>query len=135
MTGIKKHIAAALASLLTLTACTTAAASEPARLESPDEASISRLKAVLADALGRDTIRLGAGDLAADTTVTVLPPPPGPLETHSLATPIPFDIVMEGSQCYVIRRATSERYRLNGVDCVPAGQIPLAPVEDEQPGE
>lgn len=130
MTRLDRHTALALAALLTLSACTTASASEPARLESPDERSISRLKAVLAEAVGRENIRLGAGDLAMDTSVVVLPPPSGPLETHRTAIPIPFDIVMEASQCFVIRRATGERYKLNGVDCVAAETVP-ATIEDQ----
>ncbi|MEQ9317395.1 MAG: hypothetical protein RLN72_16210 [Henriciella sp.] len=120
MTRLDRHSAVALAALLSLSACTTASASEPARLESPDEASISRLKAVLAQAVGQEHIRLGAGDLSIDTSITVLPPPPGPLETHSVATPVPFDIIVVTGQCYVVRRSTGERYKLTGVDCVPA---------------
>ncbi|MEM5518453.1 hypothetical protein WNY37_15965 [Henriciella sp. AS95] len=113
-----------LASLNLLTGCTTAQTSQPATLTRSDDATLSRVKSVLAEAMGRQNIRLGAGDLTEETSVTVLPPNLGPLETNSPAIPVPFDIVTDGRHCFVVRRETGEKYRLSDVDCVAAGVEP-----------
>lgn len=107
------------ATLGLVTACTTAEPAEPATLANSDEVTLSRLKSTLAEVLGRQDIRLGAGDLTEETTITVLPPPPGPLETHSTAVPIPFDIVTDGKACFVVRRETGETFRVKGISCEP----------------
>ncbi|WP_370235708.1 MULTISPECIES: hypothetical protein [Henriciella] len=115
-----KLILSAIATLNLVTACTTAQTSEPATLTRSDDTTLSRVKSVLAEAMGRNDIRLGAGDLTEETSLTVLPPSLGPLETSSPAIPIPFDIVTDGRHCFVVRRETGEKYRLSDVNCVAA---------------
>lgn len=98
-------------------ACQTASTQEPATLNAGDEATLSRIKATLSEAVGRAQIKLGPEDLATSTTISVLPPPLGPNETHSTAMPTVFDIVTNGKSCFAIRRETGNSYRLDGVSC------------------
>lgn len=114
-------VAIALGLGLGAAGCETAAMTGPARIEPLDEANLSALRAALGEALGRARVELGPENLAASSSVSVLPPPPGPLETHSLARPAVFDLVLEDGVCLAIARESGERVRLTGVGCVPAG--------------
>ncbi|WP_300380184.1 hypothetical protein [Henriciella sp.] len=100
-------------------ACQTGGERVPATLTSPDEATLASVKEVLSDALGRARIRLGPEDLTASTSLSVLPPPLGPNETRSPAVPTHFDIVTNGSACFLVRQETGESYRLDGISCQP----------------
>ena len=110
---------AALASLLLVCACQTASSRVPATLENTDESTLSRVKAILADAVGRAQIHLGPEDLSTSTTLSVLPPAPGPQETHSTALPSVFDLVTNGEDCFLVSRNSQESYRLKGIGCRP----------------
>ena len=102
-----------------LVACETHAALAPAVLETADDETIMALKAVLADAVGRATVELGAGDPTIDSVISVLPPPPGPGEDRSLATPTIFDLVLIDGACVVMERETGAQYPLEGIACRP----------------
>jgi hypothetical protein len=88
----------------------------PAVLASAED--IPALKAALAGAMGRARIELGAGDPTREPVVAVLPPPLGPNEDRSPATPALFDLVLRGGDCYAVRRDTGEETALAGVECV-----------------
>ncbi|MEM7768430.1 MAG: hypothetical protein AAF253_13245 [Pseudomonadota bacterium] len=115
-----------LASLFVgLAACQTLPMDDtPARLADTRPETITTLKAGLAKAVGRARITLGPEDLATSTSVSVLPPPPGPHETRSLARPDTFDLVISGTDpetCLAIHRETGSRHPLPTLSCRPAG--------------
>ena len=118
MTGKTLSLALACCASLLTGACQTSGATRPATLETADEATLARVKAVAAEAVGRAQIRLGAGDLTETSTLTVLPPPLGPNETASPAMPTVFDIVTHGSDCLLVNRSTGEQFMIEGVSCV-----------------
>ncbi len=105
---------------LCMAGCQSMAAETPAVLTAADEASMTRLRAVLGDAVGRANVTLGPGDVTQTSTISVLPPPLGPLETNSTAQPILFDIILRGETCVVVRRDTGAAFELAGVSCRPA---------------
>jgi hypothetical protein len=90
---------------------------KPAVLTNASPETMEIVTGVLAAAVDRAQIELGAGDLTQDTFVSVLPPPPGPLEGNSPALPAVFDIILMDGDCYVQDRATGTMYPLNGVEC------------------
>lgn len=107
-------------SLFALPACQTHADMTPATLTTDDAASIASLKTVLAEAVGRANIQIAETDLTTATHVSVLPPPPGEFETHSVAMPVTFDIVLEQGVCTLVRRDTGEHHAAPGLACRPA---------------
>ncbi len=102
-----------------LSACQTMPQREPARLETADAENVEALRQALAAAVGQANAELGAGDLADLSTIAVLPPPLHPLETHSLAMPVLFDLVIEKGRCLAVHQGTGEATKLPGVRCVP----------------
>jgi hypothetical protein len=107
-------------SLLALPSCQTHADMTPATLSTVDTANIAILKTVLGKAMGRADIQIAATDLTAVTHVSVLPPPPGEFETHSVAMPVAFDIVLDKGVCGLLRRDTGEYHAAPGLACRPA---------------
>jgi hypothetical protein len=107
-------------SLFALPACQTHADMTPATLSTVDAASIAILKTALGEAMGRANIEIAAADLTTATHVSVLPPPPGEFETHSVAMPVAFDIVLHDGVCTLVRRDTGERHAAPGLACRPA---------------
>ncbi|MDZ7629199.1 MAG: hypothetical protein U5J99_12440 [Parvularculaceae bacterium] len=107
--------------LLAAAACATGAGAAPARLADPGAENVRALTDALGHALGRARVELGAADLATATAIPVLPPPPGPYETRSLAEPVIFDLEIEGGTCRAVRRDTGEVVPLPGVRCRAAG--------------
>ncbi|WP_143435447.1 hypothetical protein [Henriciella aquimarina] len=101
-------------------ACQTATGREAAVLENVDETTLSRVKAVLADAVDRPRIRLGPEDLSSSTTISVMPALPGKKTRHSSALPAVFDILTNGNSCFAVRRESGESYRLRDIACKPA---------------
>ena len=97
-------------------ACQTVAPKIPAVLASADDATIAQVKSVLADAVGRAAIDLGPGDLSRRSMISVLPPPLAAREDRSMATPVVFDIMLSGGDCYAVKRETGEAFAL-GVPC------------------
>lgn len=97
--------------------CQSVAAPAPAVLTRADPATMERLKAALAGAMGRSQIELGPGDATQSSVITVLPRPAGPLDTHSLAMPTTFRLELQGKTCTLVRADTGARVALGGVDC------------------
>lgn len=98
--------------------CVTGAAhSMPAVLASGDEETVTALKTVLADALNRSDVILGAGDPTKTPVIAVQPHKPSRYEDRSLARPILFDIELRGGACVAVRRDTGEAFDLTGVAC------------------
>ena len=97
--------------------CQSYDAAVPAVLETADSETMARVKAALADAVGRAQVELGPGDLTRTSAVSVLPPRPSPYEDRSLAAPVLFDIVMKGARCFVVKRDGGAYYALSGVSC------------------
>ncbi len=106
--------------LLLLGGCATPMTEGPARLEIADVETLTALKSALGEALGRASITLGPEDLSTSGAVSVLPPPPGPLEDRSLAMPVIFDLGIEDGACVAVRRDTGAVAPLRGVRCRPA---------------
>lgn len=107
----------AVAGSILLVACETNAAPTPAVLASADDETMEVVSAVLAQALERASITLGAGDPTRESVIAVLPPPPGPNEDRSLATPDYFDLMLKGNDCFVVRRDSGEEYPLTDIPC------------------
>ncbi len=107
---------------LGLSACQTVAGSRSATVNLDDPATHAAVEAALARAVGRARVELGPPRSGTTSTVTVLPPPPGPHETHAMALPVTFDIVSEDGpeddrHCVAIRRDTKDAYDMPGVEC------------------
>jgi hypothetical protein len=120
MTGRLIRIVVALGSatisLLNL-GCATNVGPQPARLSNTSPQTMERVKAVLATAMGTNRIELGPENLSTSTSLTVLPPPLGPMDTRSLAVPSVFDIVKEGPSCALVLRTNGRRFPMTGVAC------------------
>lgn len=112
----------ALVCCLALAGCQTvdAAPAVPAVADLSTSDAVARAQIVLAQALGRGRVELGPHDGARAATLSVLPPPPGARETHYMAIPILFDVVLRDGKCHVIRRDTKQVYDLHGIACRPA---------------
>jgi hypothetical protein len=100
--------------------CATPSGPLPARLGKTDEATMGRVRAVLAQALGRTRIEMGPENLAVSTSLSVLPLPLGPYDTRSPATPAIFDIVIEQGACKLVARDSGRAYALGDGVCVRA---------------
>ena len=92
-------------------------AAKPAVLMKADAATMGRLKAALAKAMGRAQVELGPGDPTKSPEISVLPRPPGPAEDRSLAKPTIFRLEIEGDACFVARADTGTREKIDGVEC------------------
>ncbi|MBY9067859.1 hypothetical protein K1X12_13190 [Hyphomonas sp. WL0036] len=92
----------------------------PAVLADKSPETMAEVTGVLAKAVNRAQIQLGASDPTVQSMISVLPPPPGPHESNSPAMPIVFDIVLMGEDCYVRSREGGEMYALSGIACAPA---------------
>lgn len=101
-------------------ACQSTSQIVPAVLASDDPTAMDRLKAALGRSLGRSNIDLGPSAPTRNSTISVLPSPPGPLDDRSLAKPIIFYLRKEGETCILVREDTGARVLLEGVECRPA---------------
>lgn len=94
---------ALLVAALGLSACQTRAGASPDQPASVDLSvpeTRAGVSAALATALNLGRVELGVTQVPQTSTVTVLPPPLGPHETHSPAVPIRFDIIRrKGVSC------------------------------------
>lgn len=114
---MRRALAISAGLMLALSACQTTAASRKASIDLGDPATRQAVESALGRAVGRARITLGPSQSDVTSSVTVLPPPPGPHETHAMALPVTFDIVSEDGHCLAIRRDTKEAYDLPGVTC------------------
>lgn len=115
MTG--RALAIAFFAVGALAACATHAEAEPAILDSAGVENVEALTGALAKAMGVARIALGAVDLETASAIPVLPEPPSPYETKSLAAPTYFDLEIENGRCFARRRDTGERFALDAVSC------------------
>lgn len=104
--------------LVTAAGCQHASdATVPAVLADGSETTLETLKTQLRTALGKDDYRLGADDLTETSTISMMPPPLGPNETHSTVMPIRLELMLDGDTCYAVRSDTGEKIALEGITC------------------
>ncbi len=101
-----------------LAACQTPAMT-PAVLAPADAGNLAKVTTAMREATGQARLELGPVDAAAPGEIFLLPPPPGPFETHSLAVPVRFDIMMQDGACFAVDPETGTAHRLAGVACAP----------------
>jgi hypothetical protein len=107
-----------LIGLCCLSACATAGPFKPARLATPNDATISTIRETLRTALSRPQLELGVSDYSIATSIVVLPAPLSPLEMRNPAVPSLYAIESNGTQCQLIAPVTGRIIALNGVRCV-----------------
>ncbi|OYW80687.1 MAG: hypothetical protein B7Z26_06090 [Asticcacaulis sp. 32-58-5] len=106
--------------VLGLSACQTGAgqsADSVATVDLSVPETRAAVSAALATALNRGRVELGVTASDQTSTVTVLPPPLGPHETHSTNLPIRFDIIRRKGACLVVRADDGSVHELPGVRC------------------
>ena len=122
---MKRLLLASALSVASLAAGACQSTAQPAAkaavLVKADAATMDRLKAALAKAMGRAQVELGPGDPTRSSEISVLPRPPGPAEDRSLAKPTIFRLEIEGDACFIARADTGAREKLDGVECRAAG--------------
>jgi hypothetical protein len=106
-------------SVLTSAGCVSQNLRMPARLDRVDAPTLERVRAVLANAVGRPQVELGPEDLAISSTISVLPRPLGPHDTRSPELPKIFDIKIIEGQCQLVAQSDGKMYPLEGVGCKP----------------
>ena len=112
----------ALLALYHLAACQMTQPAVPAVMTDTSETSMAALKSTLGTAMQTASVNLGPGDLTQTSTITVLPPRPGPLEGNSPALPVQFTLMIENGDCILVRADTGESYAHSAVPCKPATQ-------------
>lgn len=113
-------IAAVLAVIGSACHTTAQAKAVPATLKSADENAMQALKATLAKAMNTSKVELGASDPTRSSSLTVLPKSVVGLRggnQANYALPTQFDLFMEGSDCYLVKRGTETKIMLEGVAC------------------
>ncbi len=100
-----------------MASCQTPNAPAAAVLENADHGTMAALHAALASAVGRAQVEIGPGDLTQSSTIAVLPPPLGPGEDRSLATPDYFDLMWVDGKCVLVAQETGAQFALDGVSC------------------
>ena len=108
---------AAATCLIFVCACQSHQEAVPAALSYADDETMGALRGTLADALGRANVEIGPGDLTATSQIAVLPPPLGPGEDRSPATPVYFDLKTANGDCFVVRQDSGETFALKEVRC------------------
>ncbi|ADU14345.1 hypothetical protein [Asticcacaulis excentricus] len=118
---MRRLVPAGLLCALGLVGCQTMAAGKavPASVDLSDPQTVSRLKSALAPVIGRAHIEFGPSAASQPTMLSVLPPPLGPLETHSTALPAIFDVVIKDGKCLAVRHDTGAETELKDVTCRP----------------
>lgn len=112
---------------ITGSACHTTAHADPvpAILANADDASMRALKSTLAKAMNKSKIELGASDPTQSPNISVLPKsvvglPGGDYANQAL--PTQFDLMMDGRNCYVVKRGTETKIKVDGIVCKPFEQ-------------
>ena len=120
---LKTSILAGLTALITSACHTTAQAKPvPAVLKTSDEPSMQALKSVLAKAMNTSKVELGASDPTNTSTISVLPKSVIGIRGQdyaNFALPTQFDLMMEGSSCYLVKQGTETKIMLEDVACRP----------------
>lgn len=114
-------IGALLVAAAGVSACRSPTAPElhPAVLADGSPATLQTLDRALFEATDEGRAKRGPGDPTRESVVTVPPPPPGPYEGNSPAMPRYFDIMTDGTACYLRDRKTRKTHPLPGVTCRP----------------
>lgn len=104
---------------------TTHAEPVPAIMANADDASMQALKSTLAKAMNKSKIELGASDPTRSPNISVLPKsvvgiPGGDYANQAL--PTQFDLMMDGRNCYVVKRGTEAKIKVDGIVCKPFEQ-------------
>ena len=89
----------------------------PAELTDASDETLKALHSQLVVAMDKADYKLRSTDLTTNSTVTLIPPPLGPNETHSTAMPIQLDLMLDGETCFAVRADTDQRIELVGVTC------------------
>lgn len=101
----------------TLCGCASIPRDVPATISMADVATSQRVVATIRSAMGNQRVTLGPAASEPATNITVLPPPLGPYESRSLATPEIFDIIKRGNACFLVQRSSNVAYALENVRC------------------
>lgn len=125
MGKIKITLATLFATLLSACQMTNgetdpSAVERPARLANLEAENMSALKAALSASVGRTNIEVAPIDLETSTSVSVLPAPLGTHETHSVAMPTVFNLVLKADKCFAVQQDSETEIRLDGVKCLAA---------------
>lgn len=104
--------------MLSLLACQSLAA-HPATLNLDDAKTRTVVTSVLSGAVNRAKIELGPVASSQTGTLTVLPPPLGPLEKNAPGMPVKFNIQSRAGKCQAVQADTQTVYELPGVACTP----------------
>lgn len=100
-------------------ACQNRPPDGPARILATEAEAAAALRAAAGRIEGRTVLELGAGPVLGVSSITVLPPAPGPLETRSPARPAVYDIHIRGGRCLLVRRTDGASAVLETVRCLP----------------
>lgn len=114
-----------LAAASMTSACQTVSAKQSpqaARLVKADDASLYVVKSTIEAAMNRKNIVFGATNWEGSSTISVLPvksvsPSGAPFNQAEFQRPVLFDLMMEGTDCYLIQQGTGNKIRLEGVAC------------------
>ena len=104
---------------LGLAGCQTMTAPRPAVLVSDDAASMELLKGAIGEHMGRANIDLGAGDLTAESIISVLPPRVTAMEGNSVAVPKMLQLRVRADDCYIYDEAERRSTRVRDLVCRP----------------
>lgn len=107
-----------IATIGTLGGCASTLNDSLAMVATQEAATMAQITNTLRQAMGTQRIEFGPHDGAYTSMLTVLPPPLGPNETRSLASPTIFDVVKRKNMCFLVRRETGTAYALANVECV-----------------
>ena len=107
---------------ITVTACHTTAHAQPspAVLKNSDESSMKILKSALAKAMKTSRVELGTSDPTRSSSISVLPKSVRGLNGNdyaNFALPTQFDLMMEGRNCYLVKRGSENKIPLQGIRC------------------
>jgi hypothetical protein len=105
------------AGTLAAAACQTASQPVAAHLDPATPEAMTAVRSVLAEAMGRTRIELGAGDPGRESVIAVLPLPIDPHEGNSLAKPTLFDILIQDGACFLRKQGEEKLYSLPSVTC------------------
>lgn len=94
-----------------------AVAPQPALLMQGDGQAMSKLRAALAEEMGRAQVDIGPSDPTRSSVISVLPVPAGPLNDRDMAMPTLFRLEWDGRTCSLVRETTGARVVLEGVAC------------------
>lgn len=111
----------AMAAILGMGACATAAPFTSGRLANSSETTITSVRNALRAATGKPQLQLGVSNYATSTTIIALPSPSSPIETRNVAMPTTYNIMTNGVQCQLVNATSGQVIKLSGIACVKVG--------------